>query len=66
MTTGRPRRCGWLDLIVIKYAARVNGLTGISLMLLDVLDQFETVKVCEGYEYEGKILTDFPARLDVQ
>ena len=66
VTTGRPRRCGWLDLVVIKYAARVNGLTGISLMLLDVLDQFETVKVCEGYEYEGKILTDFPARLDVQ
>lgn len=66
VTTGRPRRCGWLDLVVIKYAARVNGLTGISLMLLDVLDQFETVKVCEGYEYEGKILTDFPARLDIQ
>lgn len=66
VTTGRPRRCGWLDLVVAKYAARVNGLTGISLMLLDVLDSFETVKVCEGYEFEGKILTDFPARLDIQ
>lgn len=66
VTTGRPRRCGWLDLVVIKYAARVNGLTGISLMLLDVLDQFEIVKVCEGYECDGKIMTDFPARLDIQ
>lgn len=66
VTTGRPRRCGWLDLVVARYAARVNGLTGISLMLLDVLDQFETVKVCVGYDYEGKIITDFPARLDIQ
>lgn len=66
VTTGRPRRCGWLDLVVIRYAARVNGLTGISLMLLDVLDQFETVKVCEGYEYNGKVLTDFPASLEMQ
>lgn len=66
VTTGRPRRCGWLDLVVARYAARVNGLTGISLMLLDVLDSFETVKVCVGYDYEGTILTDFPARLDIQ
>lgn len=65
VTTGRPRRCGWLDLVVIKYAARINGLTGISLMLLDVLDQFETVNVCVGYDYHGEILTDFPASLDV-
>lgn len=65
VTTGRPRRCGWLDLVVIRYAARVNGLTGISLMLLDVLDQFETVNVCVGYEYNGQVLTDFPASLDV-
>ena len=65
VTTGRPRRCGWLDLVVIRYAARINGLTGISLMLLDVLDQFETVNVCVGYDYHGQILTDFPASLDV-
>ncbi len=66
VTTGRPRRCGWLDLVVVRYAARVNGLTGISLMLLDVLDQFDTINVCVGYEYNGKILTDFPASLKVQ
>ncbi len=65
VTTGRPRHCGWLDLVVIRYAARVNGLTGISLMLLDVLDQFETVNVCVGYDYNGEVLTDFPASLDV-
>ncbi|MCI8284298.1 MAG: adenylosuccinate synthase [Firmicutes bacterium] len=66
VTTGRPRRCGWLDLVVVRYAARVNGLTGISLMLLDVLDQFETINVCVGYEYNGEVLTDFPASLKIQ
>ena len=66
VTTGRPRRCGWLDLVVIRYAARINGLTGISLMLLDVLDQFETVNVCVGYETpDGEVITDFPASLDL-
>ncbi len=66
VTTGRPRRCGWLDLVVIRYAARINGLTGISLMLLDVLDQFETIQVCVGYETpEGEVITDFPASLDL-
>lgn len=64
VTTGRPRRCGWLDLVVIKYAARINGLTGISLMLLDVLDQFDTVRICTAYECEGKTTEDFPASLD--
>lgn len=64
VTTGRPRRCGWLDLVVIRYAARINGLTGISLMLLDVLDQFDTVKVCVGYEKpDGEVIADFPADL---
>ena len=65
VTTGRPRRCGWLDLIVVKYAARISGLTGISLMLLDVLSEFDTIRICEGYKHEDEILTDFPARLDV-
>ena len=64
VTTGRPRRCGWLDLVQVKFSARVNGLTGISLMLLDVLDQFETVRVCTGYDHKGEITTDFPASLD--
>ena len=66
VTTGRPRRCGWLDLVVIRYAARVSGLTGISLMLLDVLDQFETVNICVGYEKpDGEVITDIPASLDL-
>ena len=64
VTTGRPRRCGWLDLVQVKYSARINGLTGISLMLLDVLDQFETVKVCVGYDHNGEEVKSFPADLD--
>lgn len=64
VTTGRPRRCGWLDLVQVKYSARINGLTGISLMLLDVLDQFETVKVCTAYDHDGEKVTNFPASLD--
>ncbi len=62
-TTGRARRCGWLDLVMLKYTARVNGLTGISLMLLDVLSGFESLKICVGYEIEGEKTTDFPASL---
>ncbi len=62
-TTGRARRCGWLDLVMLKYTARVNGLTGISLMLLDVLSGFEDIKVCTEYEIEGEKTTDFPASL---
>jgi len=62
-TTGRPRRCGWLDLVIVRYAARVNGLTSIALSLLDVLTGFEEVKICTGYNLEGKIIKDFPASL---
>ncbi len=62
-TTGRPRRCGWLDLVMLKYTSRVNGITGLSLMLLDVLTGFETIKVCVGYKKDGKITKNFPAGL---
>lgn len=62
-TTGRARRCGWLDLVMLKYTARINGLTGISLMLLDVLSGFESIKICVGYEIDGERTTDFPASL---
>lgn len=62
-TTGRARRCGWLDLVMLKYTARVNGLTAISLMLLDVLSGFESLEVCVGYEIDGEKTTDFPASL---
>lgn len=59
-TTGRKRRCGWLDAVLLRYAARVNGLTCIALTKLDVLSAFERLKVCVGYSYQGKIYHDFP------
>lgn len=64
-TTGRPRRCGWFDALVLKYAVRVNGLTGVALTKLDVLDGFATIRICTGYKYNGKVLDELPANLDV-
>lgn len=64
-TTGRPRRCGWFDAMVIRYAVRVNGLTGIALTKLDVLSGFETIKVCTGYSYQGKPLETLPSALHI-
>ncbi|HTY20546.1 MAG TPA: adenylosuccinate synthase [Geobacteraceae bacterium] len=64
-TTGRPRRCGWFDAVVARYAVRVNGLTGVALTKLDVLDDFDTIRMCTGYEYGGKILDELPAKLEV-
>lgn len=64
-TTGRPRRCGWLDTVIVKYSARVNGMTCIALMLLDVLTGFETVKICTGYKYGDEVIENFPASLNV-
>ena len=64
-TTGRPRRCGWFDLVIARYAARINGLTEIALTKLDVLDKLPVVKVCIGYEYLGKLHSEFPADLDI-
>lgn len=63
-TTGRPRRCGWFDAMVIRYAVRVNGLTGIALTKLDVLSEFDTIKVCTGYICDGKTLETLPAALE--
>lgn len=62
-TTGRPRRCGWFDGVMVKYTTRINGLTSISLMLLDVLSGFEKIKICTGYEIDGKVTEHFPANL---
>lgn len=64
-TTGRPRRCGWLDLVTLKYAVDINSLDGLILTKLDVLDTFEEIKVCVGYEYEGRHMEHFPASLSV-
>ena len=64
-TTGRPRRCGWFDALVVKYAVRVNGLSGIALTKLDVLSGFDTIKICTGYEYDGQIVDELPASLEM-
>jgi adenylosuccinate synthase len=58
-TTGRPRRCGWFDGVAIRYAAWLNGMTGLAITKLDVLDKLETIKVCVGYRLpDGSVVTD--------
>jgi adenylosuccinate synthase len=59
-TTGRPRRCGWFDAVLLRYAARVNGLTDLFLTKLDVLSGLPTVRICTAYAYEGRRFEDFP------
>ena len=59
-TTGRPRRCGWLDTVILRYSSMVNGLTGIAVTLLDVLSGIETLKVCRAYRCDGVETTQFP------
>ncbi|MCF6201773.1 MAG: adenylosuccinate synthase, partial [Hydrogenimonas sp.] len=63
-TTGRPRRCGWFDAVAIRYACTLNGCDQIALMKLDVLDGFETIKVCVGYEFEGEVIDYVPYDLE--
>jgi len=60
-TTGRARRCGWFDAVVVRYASRINGLTDVAVTKLDVLDTLDRLAICTGYEYEGEIHTEFPA-----
>jgi adenylosuccinate synthase len=62
-TTGRPRRCGWLDLVALKYSVMINGISEIALTKLDVLNKFEEIQVCVGYSINGKNLKSFPADL---
>ena len=59
-TTGRPRRCGWLDMVALKYAVMVNGVDSIALTKLDVLSGMDEIKVCVAYEIGGKRVRDFP------
>ena len=59
--TGRPRRCGWFDALILKYAVRVNGLTGVAINKLDTLSGLKTIKVCVAYEKNGEIIKNFPA-----
>ncbi len=63
-TTGRSRRCGWFDAVAGRYVARINGLDSFAVMKLDVLDEFETVKICTSYRAEGRVFDSMPANLD--
>lgn len=59
-TTGRPRRCGWLDLVLMKYSNRVNGYNALNLTKLDVLDEFQEIEIGIKYEIDGKEIPSFP------
>jgi adenylosuccinate synthase len=63
-TTGRPRRCGWFDAVVVRYAVRVNGLTGLAVTKLDVLDSFAEIPVAVGYRLDGALVDSMPADLE--
>lgn len=64
VTTGRSRRCGWLDLVIVKTAVRVSGLTSLAVTKIDTLAGLDTLKVCVGYKFDGKIIDYFPASLE--
>ena len=64
-TTGRRRRCGWLDTVLLRNAVRLNGLSSVAITKLDVLGAIDSLKVCTGYDYKGEQLDDFPASLNV-
>src|SRR5919201_4870869 len=63
--TGRPRRCGWFDATVVRYAARVNGLTGLAVTKLDVLDSFAEIPVCTAYRLDGEPCAEIPAEVEM-
>ncbi len=63
-TTGRPRRCGWLDLVALKYACQINGVTQLMMMKGDVLSGFKTLKVCTSYKYKGEEITHLPYNIE--
>lgn len=64
-TTGRARRCGWMDTLIVRHSVRVNGFTSIALTKLDVLDTLDEIKICVGYKHKGKTYTEMPADLTV-
>ncbi|WP_221567490.1 adenylosuccinate synthase [Alkalihalobacillus sp. TS-13] len=64
-TTGRPRRVGWFDSVVVRHARRVSGITDLSLNSIDVLTGIETLKICTAYQYKGEVMEEFPASLKV-
>ena len=64
VTTKRPRRCGWLDLVALNYSCMINGLTGLCINHLDTIGKFDKIKICVAYEYKGKKTTDFTTNID--
>jgi adenylosuccinate synthase len=64
-TTGRPRRCGWFDALIVKHSVMINGMHEIVLTKLDVLDELEQIKVCTGYRYKGKTYRSFPSNIEI-
>lgn len=65
-TTGRPRRCGWLDLVALKYAVQINGVTELNMMKGDVLSGFKKLKVCTAYKYKGETITHLPYNIEAE
>jgi adenylosuccinate synthase len=63
-TTGRPRRCGWFDAVVVNYAVRINGMDSIALTKIDVLSDLDKIKICTSYKSDGKLIKEFPASLE--
>ncbi len=63
-TTGRARRCGWLDLVALKYAVQINGVTQLMMMKGDVLSGFESLKICTAYKYKGEVIKHFPYNIE--
>jgi adenylosuccinate synthase len=64
-TTGRPRRCGWLDACVVKYAVDLSGIDYMAITRLDILDKVKTLKLCVAYKHKGIVINEFPASLKV-
>ncbi|MCK5013716.1 MAG: adenylosuccinate synthase [Candidatus Omnitrophica bacterium] len=64
-TTGRPRRCGWFDSVLVRYAVIVNGISDLAIMKLDVLDGLKKIKICTSYRYRGKVYKDFPTDFEI-
>ena len=63
-TTGRPRRCGWLDLVALKYAVQINGVSALMMMKADVLSGFDSIKICTAYKYRGKTISHLPFNIE--
>jgi len=64
-TTGRPRRCGWFDAVLVNYAVRINGMDSMVLTKIDVLSDFDKIKICTSYKYHGETIKEFPVNLEI-